>query len=172
MYDISDKSEAIREIQRYLLELYYDEGTPTPVVISGVYDDATRAAVTAYQAGRGLPATGEVDRTTFEMLYKDYSTARDRRLSPTLIPPDTPLPVTIGARGEGVASLQRLMNFLGERYGISERTEENGIYTYEASLVANALQAIYRLPKSDEVSGEFYAKMLRDLGYPPLPAPA
>ncbi|MBQ2719404.1 MAG: peptidoglycan-binding protein [Clostridia bacterium] len=169
MYEQNDKGEAVREIQRYLLELFYDTDSSFPVIINGEYDAATRAAVRNYQEKRGLPATGEVDRTTFDLLYSDYRAARALRLSPVAIPPDTPLPVTVGAAGEGVLNLQRLLNFLAERYGLPERSDTGGVYSYASSVVARGIQRIYRLPEDGAVDGTFYAKMLRDYDYPPLP---
>ncbi len=170
MYEQTDKQEAIREIQRYLLELYYDTGSAFPVIINGEYDAATRAAVLDYQSQRGLPPTGEVDRATFDSLYRDYLAARALRLSPDTVPPDTPLPVTIGATGNGVVNLQRLLNFLAERYGIPERSDTGGVYSYASSVVARAIQRIYRLPEDGTVNGTFYAKMLRDYDYPAPPS--
>ena len=169
MYEQNDRHEAIREIQRYLLELYYDTNSAFPVIINGEYDAATRAAVQDYQSKRSLPPTGEVDRATFDSLYRDYLAARALRLSPDTIPPDTRLPVTIGSAGSGVANLQRLMNFLAERYGITERSDTGGVYSYASSAVARAIQRIYRLPEDGAVDGTFYAKMLRDYDYPAPP---
>ena len=168
MYDIDSKEGAVREIQRFLLELYYDTDTNFPVVINGIYDEATRAAITDYQSKRGLPVTGTVNRVTWDSLYSDYLLALGARQAPQEIPPDTALPVTIGSEGRGIASLQRLLNFLAERYGIAERSDTSGIYSYASTVVATALQRIYRMPPTGNVTGEFYSKMLRDYSYPPL----
>lgn len=169
MYDIESKEGAIRQIQRFLLELYYDTDTEFPVVINGTYDEATRSAVLRYQSQRGLERTGIVDRTTWDSLYRDYILALASRLSPDTIPPDTALPVTVGMQGNGVLSLQRLLNYLAERYGLAERSDTTGIYSYASTVVASAIQRIYRMPETGSVSGEFYAKMLRDYSYPQLP---
>lgn len=75
-------------------------GRVHPVKASGRYDAATVAAVRRFQARRGLPATGVLDRRTWTSLL-----ARGRE--PVL---------RKGARGEPVVRLQRSLNAaLGER---------------------------------------------------------
>ncbi len=172
MYDITERSGAIREIQRYLLELYYYAGTKSPVVINGIYDTATREAVLAYQRGRSLPPTGIVDRATWDLLFSDYSEARGARFLTDEISSDTPLPVTVGATGEGVRMLQALLNLLAERYRLRLRSDLGGVFSYASSEVARELQGIYRLPKTGTVSAAFYEKMLRDGKYPAMPTPS
>ncbi len=172
MYDIREKAGAIREIQRYLLELYYYAGTKAPVIINGIYDAATRAAVLAYQRGRTLPETGIVDRTTWDHLYRDYLTAREARLLSSEIAADTALPLSLGATGEGVRAVKALLNLLAERYRLEVRSDLGNVYTYAASAVAAALQRIYRLPPTGEITPAFYRKLLRDRNYPGMPPPA
>lgn len=166
MYDTSDKEAAIRAVQRFLLELHYFEGSIPFVTIDGIFGDATRTAVRAYQRLRGLPETGEVDYNTFRLLYTDYARAYRARNGTAIIPPDTPLPVTIGVSGDGVLAVQRLMNRLAERYSLAARTDESGVYSYASGVTANALRRIYRLPEDGSVSAEFFDKMVRDYEYP------
>lgn len=169
MYDISNRSDAIREIQRYLLELYYYAGSKSPVIMNGIYDAATREAVRAYQKGRALPPTGVVDRQTFNALFADYRIARESRLLSDEISSDTSLPVSLGAKGEGVRALKALMNLLAERYRLSARSDGSDVFSYAASEVAKELQAIYRMPRTGTVDPTFYGKMLRDRKYPAMP---
>ncbi len=166
MYDISDKEAAIRAIQRFLLELHYYTDELPHIAIDGIYGEATRDAVRAYQRLIGLPESGEVDLATWERLYHDYERARGARMSEGRIPPDTPLPASIGASGEGVASLQRLLNTLAERYGLTVRTDTTGIYSYATEAIVNAIRQIYRLEENGEVNGELYEKLLRDYKHP------
>lgn len=166
MYDIDDKESAIRSVQRFLLELHYDTGEIPFVTIDGIYGPATRAAVAAYQRLRSLPETGEVDYATWQSLFRDYTAALAAREGAATVPPDTPLPVRIGASGEGVENLQRLMNYLAEQYGLALRTDVSGVYSYSTEQLANALRAIYRLPEDGTVTSEFYDKMVRDYNNP------
>ncbi|MBO7292813.1 MAG: peptidoglycan-binding protein [Clostridia bacterium] len=166
MYDTSDKEAAIRAVQRFLLELHYFEGGIPFVTIDGIYGDATRAAIGAYQRLRGLPETGEADYATFRLLYADYARAYRARTGTAIIPPDTPLPVTVGASGDGVLAVQRLMNRLAERYSLTARTDESGVYSCASGITANALRRIYRLPEDGTITAEFFDTMVRDYEYP------
>ncbi len=166
MYDINDKAAAVREIQRYLTELHYNREDIPLIRIDGLFGEATRRAVTAFQRGAGIPETGAVDHRTWQALYKEYRRYLDERLARGRIPPDLPLPATLGSGGEGVLNLQRMMNALGERYRLSIRTDLSGVYSYATEALASALRKIYRMQNGTGVTGELYGKMLRDYGYP------
>lgn len=168
MYEINDKEAAIRAVQRFLLELHYYTDEIPHIAIDGIFGDATASAVRAYQRLVGLPESGEVDLATWERLYRDYERAAQARRSEGRVPPDTALPIKIGASGDGVANLQRLLNALAERYGLAIRTDTEGIFSYATEAVANAIRRIYRLEEDGTVNGEFYEKMLRDYRYPVL----
>lgn len=166
MYEISDKESAIRAIQRFLLELHYYTDEIPHITIDGIYGDATRAAVSAYQRLAGLPENGTVDYITWERLYQDYEKAKTERTSKGRIPPDTPLPAKIGASGMGIASLQHLLNALAERYALAVRTDTSGVYSYATESVVNAIRRIYRMEEEGTVDRELYEKLLRDHRYP------
>ncbi len=89
-------------------------------------------------------------------------------MSESRIPPDTPLPAKIGESGAGIASLQRLLNALAERYALAVRTDTSGVYSYATEAVVNAMRRIYRMEEDGTVNGELYEKMLRDYRYPVL----
>ena len=168
MYEISDKEAAIRAIQRFLLELHYYTDEIPHITMDGIYGKATRDAVLAYQRLVGLPESGVVDLATWERLYRDYKSAREARQSAGRIPPDTALPAKMGASGDGIENLQRLLNALAERYSLSPRTDTSGVYSYATEAVVNAIRRIYRMEENGTVDGELYEKMLRDHQYPYL----
>lgn len=58
-----DKSRRVRALQARLAQLDWFFGSPT-----GFYGDLTTEAVRGFQAKRGFPATGKVDRTTLRKL--------------------------------------------------------------------------------------------------------
>lgn len=165
MYEISDKEAAIRAVQRFLLELHYYTGEIPHIAIDGIWGDATTSAVRAYQRLVGLPESGKADYATWERLYHDYARAKRARMSEGRIPPDTPLPVKIGASGVGVTNLQRLLNALAERYGLTVRSDTSGVFSYATEAVTNAIRRIYQLKENGTVNGELYEKMLRDYRY-------
>lgn len=58
-----DEGEAVRDVQARLVQLQWFFGT-----VDGDYGDATAEAVEGFQAKRGFPVTGEVDRRTRDRL--------------------------------------------------------------------------------------------------------
>ena len=65
--------EKVRQLQ-YMLSVLssYIQAIP-PVTVDGVYGQATRAAVLAFQRRYQLPETGTVGETTWDTLYDQYS---------------------------------------------------------------------------------------------------
>lgn len=95
-----DTGEAVRQLQRRLGAAGF---LPDAPVTPDVYCPVTAAAVAAFQADRGLPATGTADDHTLEILEEAWWSLGDRPLmlrSPNL-------------RGDDVAELQRLLSRLG-----------------------------------------------------------
>ena len=74
IYNIDKRSEAIKEIQRYLLAISYIDDPPylSHISIDGIYGDSTRNAVSDFQKRYGLGVTGEVDLQTWLLLYLKY----------------------------------------------------------------------------------------------------
>ena len=88
---LGDYGEEVANVQLKLSELYYYDGE-----ITGSYGDLTQAAVMAFQADFGLPATGEADAATQELLF-----TTDRR------------PLRLGSTGNDVLLLQMRLTALG-----------------------------------------------------------
>lgn len=70
---VGDSGEKVRQLQYMLsvLDTYIPE--IPPLSIDGIYGSATRAAVLAAQRRFGLPETGNVDGTTWDAIYDQYS---------------------------------------------------------------------------------------------------
>ena len=167
MYRIDDTAAAIREIQKFLFTLHYFTEELPFITIDGVYDAATRAAVTAYQGLRGIAATGVVDNITFTKLYEDYRKAATALSGSAFIPPNTKLPASVGATGVGIRNLQNLLNALLTGYGSQLRTDVSGTFSYATERAVNEIRRIYRLPTDGTVTNELFQKMLRDYENPP-----
>lgn len=78
MYSIYSLPEAIREIQRYLLEISFAFDWLPVVSIDGIYGDRTRNAVRVLQGRYGLPETGAVNKETFRLLYDKFIEAEEK----------------------------------------------------------------------------------------------
>ena len=70
---VGDSGEKVRLLQ-YMLSILSDfiSGIP-PLDIDGIYGSGTRAAVQAAQRRFGLPETGIVDPTTWDVIYDQYA---------------------------------------------------------------------------------------------------
>ena len=58
-----DQGDEVRDLQARLKQIYWFNAD-----VTGVYGDVTTAAVRGFQAKRGIPVTGEVDRRTLDRL--------------------------------------------------------------------------------------------------------
>ena len=166
MYKIDDKVAAIRQIQGFLFTLHYFTNELPFITIDGIYGKETRAAVSAYQRLRALPVSGIADAATFQALYDDYRAASIALSANAFIPPDTPLPASIGRTGIGIRNLQNLLNALLLRYGSEVRTDVSGTFSYATEKATNEIRRIYRLPEDGTVTNELFQKMMRDYENP------
>ena len=68
-----DSGEKVRLLQ-YMLSILSDfiSGIP-PLAVDGIFGSGTRAAVQAAQRRFGLPETGIVDPTTWDLIYDQYA---------------------------------------------------------------------------------------------------
>ena len=71
MFDITDKS-AVRELQKYLLEISYATHGYPHIAIDGIFGRETREVLSLFQRRARLPVTGVADRRTWQALYSAY----------------------------------------------------------------------------------------------------
>ena len=107
-----NEQEAIRNLQRYLRQLYFSENLPeTPV--DGVFDSATEASLRAFQRSRGLPETGIADQRTWELLFNAYRAALTLATLPISVDLFPIYPrgsvLSVGSQGFAVMTLQYLL---------------------------------------------------------------
>lgn len=65
----------------FLLEISYLENEKYRVSMDGFYGEETSEAVRLFQGSRGIPVTGNVDFSTWQLLFFAYSAAKEIRLS-------------------------------------------------------------------------------------------
>jgi peptidoglycan hydrolase-like protein with peptidoglycan-binding domain len=69
---IDQREEVIKDVQKWLRTIGREYPDFPEVFIDGIYGGETAEAVSFFQTKKGLPATGNVDRTTFDSLYSEY----------------------------------------------------------------------------------------------------
>lgn len=73
-----DRHHHINLVQAMLLLLSEAYGGFPAVALTGIFDDATDAAITALQILSDLPASGVLDKTTWKNLVLHHATAADK----------------------------------------------------------------------------------------------
>ena len=71
--ELGEQQFLVQIIQNALSELDAVYGWGFDIPLSGVYDESTAAAVRIFQEKNGLPATGGVDRATWNALANAYN---------------------------------------------------------------------------------------------------
>ena len=150
------ETQAVTNLQRYLLQLsYFDDRIP-PVPIDGIFDTATKDALMAFQRVAGLPATGRGDAATWDALYLAYleSLATSGRPEPIYLFPRFPETYSVGVGDEGllIAAIRYLLRELMIDYGGEfEDIPLLGTYDTVTQGAVQKFQALRGLPVTGRV---------------------
>ena len=137
-----DNKNYIREIQSYLRGIaYYDERIPF-IAVDGIYGQKTAAAVGAFQTVAGLPATGDVDKATFDALVKEYERvfAKNGKALEINGFPDPKKTLMPGDTGYDVYFLQVMLKALGDRFDNIYSVDINGKYDAATAEAVNGVK--------------------------------
>ncbi len=146
---LGDRGREVLAIQYYLnvVAAFYNT-IPRPV-ISGIYDEATDAAIRAYQETFGLPADGVLDRDTWRSLYDTYRSILE---TSTLIDGGVVLfPGEIlrqGSQGEDVATVQEYLAYIAATYPAIPAPSVTGVFGQETDAAVRAFQQLFGLDVS------------------------
>ena len=149
------RGNEVRELQYFLAFIAQFEETVRPVDTDGIFGPVTRGAVEDFQRDAGLAVTGEVDRTTWELLYRRYMIYRDSLPDdyfPVQTKPYPGTPLRTGSRGEDVRLVQSWLNRIGEGNGSLPRLAEDGIYGQRTADAVRAWQRIAGLDPTGAVA--------------------
>ena len=150
-----NETEAIRQIQTFLRQLsYFEAQIPAPEV-NGIFVEATRDSLMAFQRLEGLPVTGVADQRTFELLYHRYRESLAANAAPVALSlfPRYPAAHSLGPGDEGflVDAVQFLLREIGIRYAGYDNLSQSGNYDAETDRAVRALQERYLLPETGRV---------------------
>ena len=129
----NDAGDPVTRLQERLIELGYD------CTASGVYDEATARAVTAFQAAVGVPQTGEASVTMQRYLMTRAAPASKYRMFNSTQSFET---LQLGDMGEGVAALQWQLWTLG--YMTTEDVEAS-LSVFDEKTQAAVISAQYQM---------------------------
>ncbi|MBP3397223.1 MAG: peptidoglycan-binding protein [Clostridia bacterium] len=150
-----NENEAIRNLQRYLRQLSYEDERIPRAPVDGIYDSATEAALRAFQEMEGLPVTGVADIITFERLYLRYEESRRRNSLPVPIAQFPRLSEGYALREGDESFLVRLIQYaLGElelSYDGLRLVPQTGVYDPLTVEAVRGFQQRHGLPETGEV---------------------
>ena len=154
---IKDERErdAVRDLQRYLRQLSYVDDRITGPPIDGVYGSDTRQAVRDFQKAEGLPETGSVDTSTWELLFARYEASLVREGAPVPLAVFPRLFAGYALRRGDESFLVRLLQYVLGELSVyrkeNERVPQNGVYDEATEAAVKALQQSALLPETGEV---------------------
>ena len=141
----------VRTVQYYLAVIgYFKEEIDSPP-ISGIYDEATRAAVRAFQTAYGLPTTGIVDLPTWELIYDVYVgilASLPDSFFENIAPPFPGIPLRPGSSGPEVQLIQEYLNVIAEVYPQVPSVEVSGYYGPATVAAVEAFQRLVGIQPS------------------------
>ena len=160
------KRDAVRNLQRYLRRLSYEDNNLQPIPIDGIFGDRTEEAVLEFQRMYGLPATGRADRRTFDLLFDEYD-----RLSRTIdhaekidLFPRYPNRYVTSADEESsfIILLQWILRELGVEYDFLAPFPRSGSMDEDTSRVVREFQLFHGLAPTGQVDRNTWNHILRE----------
>ena len=156
MYLINSKSDYVKEIQRYISDLY------NFVPQTGVYDDKTKTLVKEFQRENNLDETGIVDYQTFNSLFLNH--IRKNRLKKSDNTSFSPIkfPINFGESSNEIYQINLLLNKILSYYGIDHILPLSSFYSLKTVDGVKLLRKIYWLEEQDYIDEELYFRLIND----------
>lgn len=149
-----DTGNEVRIIQYYLavIAAFYD--TVPNVAITGVFDEATKNAVIAFQNTFGLTPDGIVGRQTWRDINRTYRGIVDSMgelQTGVILYPGTVL--RLGSQGEDVEVLQTYLSLIADTYTDIPKVPVTGVFGNQTQAAVIAFQNRFGLERQDGVVG-------------------
>ena len=162
MYDVTDKANAVKALQKCLLELSRVIPELPAHPVDGVFSEATERDVLIFQSHAGLPETGVADAATWAAIKREYDEAVARRACENGLPFPITLPLSVGARGTSVTLLQAVIGELTESYRSIPAPNVTGRYGSSTAYAVGLLQRRYGLPETGNLDAATWRRILSD----------
>ena len=165
MAEIQNTTVAVRNLQRYLRRLSFEEGGPERVAIDGVFEDNTRRSLISFQIASGLEPTGVADKITWDALFAEYSRLIERDYEEEIsLFPSIPRDYSFGYGDESllVKILQLLMAELALIYDAFENIEQSGIFDSNTEQAVRTFQKINFLDDTGRVDRRTWSRLVRE----------
>ena len=152
-----DTGAAVRELQ-YLLAFVGNFVEQIPIVtIDGIFGEATRNALEAFQRTYGIPVTGIADTLTWNTLYNayrgQYASLPENYFSGSTIPyPGFPL--TRGSQGAEVMRIQEYLNYISNTYTSIPKIDADGVFGPQTADAVRAYQTLFGINPNGVVGAQ------------------
>ncbi len=145
--------QPVRSLQTMLRTIAQTEEAQPSLIPDGIYGAQTRAAVTAFQRSRGLPATGVTDQDTWEAIVAAYE--------PALILVDEAEPIAVifepnevivaGQQHPNLYLAQGMLVVLSQVYGSITRPGLTGVLDIPTGESISSFQQLNNLPVTGQL---------------------
>jgi len=155
--------QAILQLQRYLRQLSFFDMSLPEVPVDGIYASETREAVEIFQRNNRLDVTGEVNRETWDALFRAYNDSLQKYAKP--VPIDlfyqNPVPSYIQTNDVGfaVAAIQYMLNEALLFYDEQEDIITDGRYSEQTANAVTIFQKHANLPPTGVVDAETWNRL-------------
>ncbi|MBQ9783259.1 MAG: peptidoglycan-binding protein [Clostridia bacterium] len=160
------KRDAVRNLQRYLRRLSYEDNDILAVPVDGIFDTRTTEALIEFQKMMGFPQTGRADKATWDALFLEYSRLRreeDRQDFPEFFPKAPPNYVTTpGESGSFITLLQFLLGELTASYDTFPLVVLSGVYDESTAAAVREFQRISLLPMTGQVNRNTWNRLAEE----------
>lgn len=144
-FNSSETENSILEIQRILRAIDYFENNTALIRLTGTYNEETRQGVRNFQEKYGLPVTGIVDRTTWQLLQTVYKTLEDAKAlarAVYILPKNPEYTIYKGLRDDVVYVIQHMINVVSHEYNGFDPVNFSGVYD---GATENAIREFQRI---------------------------
>ncbi|MDR0992395.1 MAG: peptidoglycan-binding protein [Ruminococcus sp.] len=165
-----ERKNDIQEIQNYLRLISFQNADIPTILPTGIYDSQTREAVTRFQEAAGLPATGEIDKATWDEIVAEYKQVEAYLSAVGSISPfpSRQLQLKQGDRSTTIFMLQSLIATLAMHYINIPRITVDGYFGPDTEVAVKVLQKVVGLPETgivDDKTWDCMAKVYNVLAY-------
>ena len=161
--EFGERGLAVKNLQYYLEYLSRFYPSIPQVNIDGIFGDATRSAVISLQKEFDLPATGEVDKATWNTMYDAYLGIIEQLAGKVGEGDVIPFPgviIRLGSESDAVALMQRYLNVISDTYTEIPKVEPTGYFGSMTQNAVIAFQRIFGLPDNGIVDASTWDEIM------------
>ncbi len=151
MYDIENKIEAIKEVQRLL-----------SINKTSQYDDKTKKAVINHQIDNDLNPDGVTDYITFKSITNDYREGKKKEYVYSQLRFEPQFPYKYGDQGGDVGMINSLIRIIFTDYQSDDLLPMGDFYGRDTEGAVEKLRAIFMLDPSKEVDEALLYRMMNE----------